>query len=629
MVAAPDSGVEAEKKNFNIPVLYIIKCAQNQHGLRHADYQRYQQYVTRKIRRMRKSLRFQQGTRSRVVPKKLTPEVVTDARHIILAVFEIERCWAYAMQLRSEANSEHRKKFHMISRLRKAAKYGQLLNEIMNAVTCCGAQTKLELTAYIQWINGLFLFEQQEWAKAKELLESVQQICTGLSTSVDEDLRAIYTAKISEIMPQIRYCAYSIGDASAASDLHEMRAGAEGTLAEEQLDDLLKQMQALQAGSVTEVTWLGTTIPVKLEKARVAILAVQEADEQLARIPSSSTKSTICESVLKIIVEALMAIREEIRLLSNANAAAAAGLLPSQSAQKANAPGIEKLPRLQRLNAYMQYLKLNKTIWRTLYQLDSFITKVAPEHQHSSWNLVTSGYRKPHEFARLYDSVVQNMQDVLSLPGEIDENNDIRALINAKIVAYKAMRCYYLSLAYLRSNRYLESSSLLQRCRAEAKEAIENLEKSTLSESIESEAVPGHSRAFLLGLMKDLGGQVDTEMLACKAGYMLELAAGGNTVDSIEEINISNTLPKTVLKEPLIKSPGEFVPEKIVMRKLTTQPAPLVPFPPEYEAVPVKPAFFDLALNHIDFPEQPSKEAVGAAGITGFVKGFLWGQSKK
>lgn len=103
----------------------------------------------------------------------------------------------------------------------------------------------------------------------------MQQICTGLSTSVDEDLRAIYMARISEIMPQIRYCAYSIGDASAASDLHEMRAGVEGTLAEEQLDDLLKQMQALQAGSVTEVTWLGTTIPVKLEKARVAILAVQ------------------------------------------------------------------------------------------------------------------------------------------------------------------------------------------------------------------------------------------------------------------------------------------------------------------------------------------------------------------
>ena len=110
---------------------------------------------------MRKSLRFQQGTRSRVVPKKLTPELVSDARHLILAVFEIERCWAYAMQLRAEANSEPRKKFHMISRLRKAAKNAQLLGEIMGNVPMCGAQTKLELTAYIQWIIGILHFEKQ------------------------------------------------------------------------------------------------------------------------------------------------------------------------------------------------------------------------------------------------------------------------------------------------------------------------------------------------------------------------------------------------------------------------------------------------------------------------------------
>ena len=85
----------------------------------------------------------------------------------------------------------------------------------------------------------------------------------------------MYTARIGEILPQIRYCAYSIGDASAASELREMRVGAKGTLAEEQLDDLLKQMKALQADSVTEVTWLGTTIPVKLEKARIAVLSVR------------------------------------------------------------------------------------------------------------------------------------------------------------------------------------------------------------------------------------------------------------------------------------------------------------------------------------------------------------------
>lgn len=150
-----------ESLRFNFIVLYIVKCAQNQHGLRHGDYQRYQQYVTRKLRRMRKSLRLQQGVRSRVVPKKLTPEIVNEARHLILAVFEIERSWAFAMQLKAEANSEPRKRFHMISRLRKAAKRAQVLSDLIAAVPACGAQTKLEITAYIQWIYGILYFELQ------------------------------------------------------------------------------------------------------------------------------------------------------------------------------------------------------------------------------------------------------------------------------------------------------------------------------------------------------------------------------------------------------------------------------------------------------------------------------------
>lgn len=88
----------------------------------------------------------------------------------------------------------------------------------------------------------------------------------------------------------------------------------------------------------------------------------------------------------------------------------------------------------------MQYSKLNKTIWRTLYQLETLMSNVAPEHHHASWNLVTSGYHKPHEFARLYDTVVQNLQEVLTLPGSIQDNADIRALVKAKIVAYQALR---------------------------------------------------------------------------------------------------------------------------------------------------------------------------------------------
>lgn len=41
-----------------------------------------------------------------------------------------ERAWSYAMQLRVEANTEPRKKFHLVSRLRKAASYALQLQKL-------------------------------------------------------------------------------------------------------------------------------------------------------------------------------------------------------------------------------------------------------------------------------------------------------------------------------------------------------------------------------------------------------------------------------------------------------------------------------------------------------------------
>lgn len=48
----------------SILVLKLIKDSQQQHGLRHADYQRYRGYCTRRVRRLRKVLKLPQVLRS-------------------------------------------------------------------------------------------------------------------------------------------------------------------------------------------------------------------------------------------------------------------------------------------------------------------------------------------------------------------------------------------------------------------------------------------------------------------------------------------------------------------------------------------------------------------------------------
>ena len=52
---------QEEVKIINLKVLAVIREAQQKHGLRHADYQRYGGYCSRKIRRLRKAMGLVQG----------------------------------------------------------------------------------------------------------------------------------------------------------------------------------------------------------------------------------------------------------------------------------------------------------------------------------------------------------------------------------------------------------------------------------------------------------------------------------------------------------------------------------------------------------------------------------------
>jgi len=52
--------------------------------------------------------------------------------HMVLGA---ERAWAYAMQLKQESNTEPRKRFHLVNKLRRACFYALQLQELCN-VSC-------------------------------------------------------------------------------------------------------------------------------------------------------------------------------------------------------------------------------------------------------------------------------------------------------------------------------------------------------------------------------------------------------------------------------------------------------------------------------------------------------------
>lgn len=115
----------------SIQVLKIIREVQQQHGLRHGDYQRYRGYCSRRLRRLRKVLKVPQGDRRHFKKKDITAQMISDDKFLQVPLMMAERAWSYAMQLRQESNTEPRKKFHLVSRLRKAATYSLQLQDLV------------------------------------------------------------------------------------------------------------------------------------------------------------------------------------------------------------------------------------------------------------------------------------------------------------------------------------------------------------------------------------------------------------------------------------------------------------------------------------------------------------------
>ena len=69
---------EQESKPISLKVLSLIKDAQQKHGLRHSDYQRYRGYCSRRLRRIRKAVGLVQGEKRKFNKKDVTEEVLKE-----------------------------------------------------------------------------------------------------------------------------------------------------------------------------------------------------------------------------------------------------------------------------------------------------------------------------------------------------------------------------------------------------------------------------------------------------------------------------------------------------------------------------------------------------------------------
>uniref|UniRef100_A0A672L669 Signal recognition particle subunit SRP68 n=1 Tax=Sinocyclocheilus grahami TaxID=75366 RepID=A0A672L669_SINGR len=543
--------MEENKENsidgsLGLEILQIIKDSQQQHGLRHGDYQRYRGYCSRRLRRLRKTLGFKMGNRHKFTGKKVTVELLSDNRHLLLVLMEAERAWSYAMQLKQEANTEPRKRFHLLARLRKAAKHGEQLEKLCESHRV-DAKTKLEAQAYTAYLNGMVQFELQEWKSAMEAFNKCKTIYEKLASAFTEEQAVLYHQRVEEISPNIRYCAYNIGDQNAINDLMQMRlsAGGGGGMMAEKLEALITQTRAKQAAVMSEVEWRGRTVPVKIDKARIFLLGL--ADNEAAII-----QWVTCRHFL----EALIAWRtEEVKRADSG-----------------------KVSNLQYLHSYLTYIKL----WTVVRRNESMAHALQAKLKEPQTDENKRGPR-PQDLIRLYDIILQSLAELSSLQG-LEEDHTFQKEVALKTLVYKAYRCFYIAQSYVLVKKWSEALVLYERVLKYTRE-------------VQSKAKSFNNSLKDLPDVQELIAEVSAEKYSLQAAHSVIL----------KSIPLSDRLDNFRLDPTL----------------LSKQPN-LVQFPPDFQPIPCKPLFFDLALNHVAFPPLDDKvEQKGKGGITGYFRGFF------
>ncbi|KOB63224.1 Signal recognition particle subunit SRP68 [Operophtera brumata] len=469
-------------------------------------------------------------------------------RLLCVPLLQAERAWAHAMQLRQEANTEPRKKFHLTSRLRKAHAHAQTLLQLC----------ELEAGAYAAWLHGVLLVELQQWRAAAESLQRARLI--------------------EELKPSLRYCAYNIGDESAAGDLVAMRG--QGLI--ENLDSLMAQAKESRSGVMHEVEWRGRRVTVRPEKVRLFLIALQDYDKSVASAPHVQAKIDILENILMDCKDAISVIKDEIK-----------------NDPKLKAASETQTSGINHLLSYLLYLRLVRTIER-----NNLLVQQAEEAQATNGNIDGKKVR-PHDLTRLYEIILQNYTELQQLPG-FEADAPYQKEIELQMKAYRAFRCYYIAQVLTSLRRFREALAMLERASNYATDSIKSkLDDKQLTDKLQV-------------LKKD----IESCKFEVHADSVLE-------DDDDEETSYKERKHKD--KKPLVDRLDEYREDSQVLTKNPN----IYKMPPSMEAIPCKPLFFDLACNFIEFPNLDDKTGAAdakkqGAGLTGLVKGFLgWGGSAK
>jgi len=436
---------------YNIPVLQMLKSAQQEHGLRHRDYQRYRRYCNNRCRRIRKFLKFRQGEKKRVGPRKVTEyEAKQNALFVHLCIMGIEQDWAYSMELKHDDGP--RSRHHMRNKLRKASRKASELTALLESIADqCDSRTTLEVEAYCAFITASWAFEQQDWPVCFAKFKSTQTIYNSLAGTLAADEAEIYSKASQEIEPSLRYCQYNLNESSDGASMQDF-IGKGNQLIDGKVSEHLAKLKIEESENLNVTEWRGRKIAVKNESVRVFLLNYRQFMDNIVDIAADELQEKYVEMLMEA-GEAIDAVKGELRLDPTHRTVIEKGQTPQND-----------------LYLYLHHIKLEITLGR--------------------YGIIAANAEKMNEMSRVYEQTVQYLSEFIKKCYEAD-NSELGDELDSEKNSYLAACRYYQSQQAHETGKLKEAGALILKARqllekSEPKRETTKTLHSTISSQVQS-----------------------------------------------------------------------------------------------------------------------------------------------
>ncbi|RKP19614.1 hypothetical protein ROZALSC1DRAFT_22144 [Rozella allomycis CSF55] len=327
----------------------------------------------------------------------------------VIALFEAERHWAYAMELKKDSQTEPRKRHHLKRKMKRAVDAATFFEKISKESTITDANFKLHAQAYAFWMRGNASVEEKQWQKGREFYMTAKTIYEALKVSSSNDQLLCLEKRLEEMEPLIRLCVYQLN--KSETDLNQLvdaEMSLENGLIDDQVQQLILESQNAANENVYSFSFANKNFTTREQKTIKYLAAGDLIVKDIENVPHNEAKLKLFDLLISNYLD---------------------GIKVSSGDSK----------------TFLLFKKAIASISRCL-------TLAKSRESNCKWK----------EIVRLMDISIQNLEEIKGL--DYIKNDPLMFdATDAKIFQFKANRCYAIAQFYSSQESYREAMAMLER----------------------------------------------------------------------------------------------------------------------------------------------------------------------